>query len=186
MTMSRVLTLGYVLFCAFISVVQALISSPESNNAACSSLKNNLGSNKVTFPGLAPSWVDSTTHYYSQEQVANKPACVVTPTDASDVQAAVRAIRAGNASLAVKAGGHNTNNEWNSVPGGVLIDLKNLNDKSFDEGSQEAFYQPGNRWGDLYDFYSKYNRTVVGGRLASVGSGLALGGGLSFLSAEYG
>lgn len=41
-------------------------------------------------------------------------------------------------------------------------------------------------WGDTYPFLEDYGQTVVGGRLSDVGSGLLLGGGLSYLSAEYG
>lgn len=178
--------LGWALILTLLSSALALVSSPVSSNDACTRLKDDLGASKVSFPGLAPTWIDSTTHYYSHEQAANKPACVVAPTNATDVQAAVRAIRAANATMAVKAGGHNTNNEWSSVAGGILLDLKNLNDKSYDQHTETGFYQPGNRWKDLYAYYGQYDRVIVGGRLGSVGSGLALGGGLSFLSAEYG
>lgn len=44
----------------------------------------------------------------------------------------------------------------------------------------------GNRFQDIYKFTQQYGVTVTGARLGGVGSGLGLGGGLSFLSGEYG
>lgn len=170
------------------SSASALVASPKSKTAgaaACSDLQTQLG-NKVAPQGISPSYVGSTTYYYSQEQVQNKPACVVAPTAYTDVQTAMKVIRAHNATMAVKAGGHNTNNYWSSVSGGVLIDFKDMTAKSYDASSNTGYYQPGNRWGDLYKYYQQFDRTVVGGRISGIGSGLALGGGLSFLSGEYG
>lgn len=57
---------------------------------------------------------------------------------------------------------------------------------SYDPDTTLATYEPGSLFGDLYDYYEQYNRTVVGARLAGVGTGLALGGGLSYLSPQYG
>ena len=37
-----------------------------------------------------------------------------------------------------------------------------------------------------YTYYAQYRVTLVGARLADVGTGLALGGGLSYLSGEFG
>jgi FAD/FMN-containing dehydrogenase len=59
--------------------------------------------------------------------------------------------------------------------------------KSYDLETTLATYEPGNNWGDLYEYYyENYGVTVMGGRLSGVGSGLALGGGLSYLSPQYG
>lgn len=58
--------------------------------------------------------------------------------------------------------------------------------KSYDAASQTGFFEPGNRWRDSYAYFAQWNMAPVGGRLGGVGSGLALGGGLSYLSAQYG
>ena len=58
--------------------------------------------------------------------------------------------------------------------------------KSYDPTTTLATYEPGGDFGDIYDYFIQYNRTVVGARLSGVGTGLALGGGLSYLSPQYG
>ena len=78
------------------------------------------------------------------------------------------------------------NNGWSSVDQGILIDFSRMTRKTYDAASQTGFYEPGNRWRDIYGYYAKWNVVPVGGRLGGVGTGLALGGGLSYLSAQYG
>jgi hypothetical protein len=53
--------------------------------------------------------------------------------------------------------------------------------------STVASIGPGLRWIDVYQWIHQYNRVVVGARYAPVGvSGFLLGGGISFLSGQYG
>ncbi|PWN33201.1 FAD-binding domain-containing protein [Meira miltonrushii] len=160
-------------------------ATKSAGQQACSQLSKQLGS-KVASVAIDPSYIVSTTYYYSEQQAENKPSCVVAPTAYSDVQSAMKTIRQYNSTLAIKAGGHQTNNYWSSVAGGVLIDFKNMKSKSFTPGSTTGYFQPGNRWDDLYQYYAQFGMVPVGGRIGGVGSGLAIGGGLSFLSAEYG
>ncbi|PWN89042.1 FAD-binding domain-containing protein [Acaromyces ingoldii] len=155
------------------------------SNAACDTISKQLGASKVQQP-LSLAYTSTTNDYWNKQQALNKPACVVQPNSTADVSAAVKAIRSSNATMAVKAAGHNTNNFWSSTNGGVLLDLTKMTGKSFDAAAETATYQPGSEWGDLYEYYEQYNRTVVGGRLAFIGTGLALGGGLSHLSQHYG
>ncbi|KAI5294177.1 hypothetical protein KEM56_005897, partial [Ascosphaera pollenicola] len=84
------------------------------------------------------------------------------------------------------AGGHNANYGFSSVNQGVLIDLQKMTKKSYDANSTLATYEPRNKFADIYEYLAPYNRTVVGARLGGVGTGLALSGGLSYLSAQYG
>ncbi len=85
-----------------------------------------------------------------------------------------------------RAGGHNPNAGFSSVQNnGILIDLSQLNAKSYDPATQLATYGPGGTFGDVYDYFAQYGRTVVGARLAGVGTGLGLAG-LSYLSGQYG
>lgn len=47
--------------------------------------------------------------------------------------------------------------------------------------------QPGNDWGDVLTALSSTGVTVVAGRIGDIGvEGLTLGGGISFVSNEYG
>jgi FAD/FMN-containing dehydrogenase len=75
---------------------------------------------------------------------------------------------------------------FSSVDKGVLISLAKLNAKSYDKENQLAIYQPGTTFGEVYDYFAQYGVTVAGARLSDVGTGLALGGGLSYLSSQYG
>jgi len=57
----------------------------------------------------------------------------------------------------------------------------------YDNKSQIIHVGPGNRWQHVAAETSKVGRVIVSGRIGHVGvPGLLLGGGLSFLSAEYG
>ncbi|CEH17212.1 fad binding domain-containing protein [Ceraceosorus bombacis] len=153
---------------------------------ACNALRSQLPFGRVTNQGLGPDYLVSVQTYYSQLQAKRFPACVAYPQNAQEVSTVVKAIKANNLQFAVKAGGHQFNN-WSSSDGGVLIDLQRLTAKRFDdENKQVAYFEPGNRWRDVYSYFVPQGVTPVGGRLGGVGSGLALGGGLSYLSAEHG
>lgn len=154
-------------------------------SAACSNITTHLGSSKVISSQLDLQYIGS-LEYWNSKQDAYKPSCVVHPDSAQDVSIAIQAIRAADSRFAVKAGGHNPNTFFSSVDDGVLLDLSSMTNKTYDAETELATYQPGGQFGDLYDYYVKYDRTVVGARLAGVGTGLALGGGMSFLSPQYG
>lgn len=153
---------------------------------ACGNLTQSLGSKTVVTNALSPQYIESTNSYFNTEQNKYKPSCIVFPTSAEDVSAAIKAIRKSDSRFAIKAGGHNPNDFYSSVDKGVLIDLSSMTEKSYDEDSKFATYQPGGTFGDVYEYFAQWNRTVVGARLAGVGTGLALGGGLSYLSSQYG
>lgn len=58
------------------------------------------------------------------ERYPSTYSCVVYPTEATDVVAAVKAIRKADARFAVKAGGHNFNDGWSATDQGVQIDFR--------------------------------------------------------------
>lgn len=153
--------------------------------SACSNITAQLGSSKVVSAKISLKYAES-TQYYNSLLDADKPSCVVYPGSAHDVSIALQAIRAAESRFAIKAGGHNPNKGFSSVDGGVLLDLNSMTDRSYDPDTTLATYEPGGVFGDLYEYYAKYDRTVVGARLAGVGTGLALGGGMSYLSPQYG
>lgn len=153
--------------------------------AACSNITTQLGSSKVFSNQLNLQYTEA-LEYWNSRQNDYKPSCVVHPKSAQDVSIAIQAIRAADSRFAVKARGHNPNTFFSSVDEGVLLDLSSMTNKTYDADTTLATYQPGGQFGDLYDYFLKYDRTVVGARLAGVGTGLALGGGMSFLSPQYG
>lgn len=87
----------------------------------------------------------------------------------------------------MKSGGHNPNRGFSSVDGGVLISFSNLASTTYNSESQTADLEPGGRWIEVAQALDPYGVTAVGGRIGDVGvGGLLLGGGLSFLSGQYG
>jgi len=172
---------GLVALCGVVSAAPAV--SPGSS--ACTQLTTSLGTTKVQ-PPLSVEYLASQYDYWNAVQSSYDPTCVVYPTSAQDVSTALKAIRAASSRFANKAGGHNPNTFFSSVDGGVLIDLSSLNQKTYDSSTTLGTYQPGGTFGDVYEYFNQYGRTVVGARLAGVGTGLALGGGLSYLSNQYG
>jgi len=105
--------------------------------------------------------------------------------------------------FAVKSGGHNTNVGFSSVNWGVLISFSKLASTNVSADQTTADVGPGARWAEVMTALEPYNLAVVGGRigqcsnllmivlanlfLGDVGvGGLLLGGGLSFLSAQFG
>lgn len=166
-------------------IIHESTASTAAGPAACTNITIQLGSSKVISNQLNLQYINS-LEYWNTGQDVYKPSCVVYPTSAQDVSTALQAIRAANSRFAIKAGGHNPNTFFSSVDAGVLLDLSRMTAKSYDPDTTLATYEPGGVFGDLYDYYVQYNRTVVGARLAGVGTGLALGGGMSYLSPQYG
>jgi FAD/FMN-containing dehydrogenase len=154
--------------------------------ATCTNLTGPLGTSKVVTFQLDLKYVESRFEYWNARLSEATPSCIVYPTSAHDVSVAIQAIRSSGTQFAVRVGGHNPNAGFASVDQGVLIDLRDLNQKSYDASTTLATFGPGHTFGEVYTFFADYGRTVVGARLAGVGTGLALGGGLSYLSTQYG
>ncbi|KAH8691622.1 hypothetical protein BGW36DRAFT_304868 [Talaromyces proteolyticus] len=161
-------------------------SALTAGPAACANLTNYLGSSKVNSNQLSLQYINTREDYWNAVQSNYAPSCIIYPSSAQDVSVALQGIRAARSRFAIKAGGHNPNTYFSSVDAGVLIDLGSMTDMLYDSETTLATYEPGSDFGHLYNYYVQFNRTVVGARLAGVGTGLALGGGLSFLSPQYG
>lgn len=68
----------------------------------------------------------------------------------------------------------------------MTIDLINLNQITVCADKTQTSVGPGNRWKDVYNYLEPKGLAVIGGRVSDIGSGLILGGGISFFSARYG
>ncbi|KAJ2971364.1 hypothetical protein NUW58_g9437 [Xylaria curta] len=168
------------------SLVLGLLGLLEDPSAACQNLTAYLGISQTAVSQLDLRYISSRNSYWNTKLNAYAPACVVYPENAQDVSFILKTIKASGSRFAIKAAGHNTNDLFSSVDNGVLIDLTHMTGKSYDASTTLATYEPGSSWGDLYEYYLTYGRTVVGGRIHDVGTGLALGGGMSYLSPQYG
>ncbi|KAH8587140.1 FAD binding domain-containing protein [Bisporella sp. PMI_857] len=127
------------------------------------------------------------TEYWSTSCGDLRPSCIIEPTTSEEVAAIVQILRTNNETFAVKSGGHNPNNYFASVSGGPLISTKQLNEIILDRTTETARVGPGNRWDDVSGALDGTGYSAVGGRMGNVGvGGYLLGGGLSFMSTEYG
>ncbi|KAI0472788.1 FAD binding domain-containing protein [Xylariaceae sp. FL0804] len=136
---------------------------------------------------LSLAYIVSETEYWSTSCGDLKPSCIILPTTTEEVAAVVSVLNDNNETFAIKSGGHNPNNYFASVDGGPLISTASLNEVILDADTETVRVGPGNRWDDVSAALDGTNYTVVGGRIGNVGvGGYMLGGGLSFLSGEYG
>ncbi|KAI8948327.1 FAD binding domain-containing protein [Xylaria longipes] len=127
------------------------------------------------------------TEYWSTSCGDLKPSCILMPTTTEEVAAIVSILATNNESFAIKSGGHNPNNYFASIDGGPLISTKKLDEVILDPVAQTVRVGPGNRWDDVSAALDGSGYTAVGGRIGNVGvGGYMLGGGLSFMSTEYG
>ncbi|KAG0641308.1 hypothetical protein HOY80DRAFT_1113648 [Tuber brumale] len=115
------------------------------------------------------------------------PECILSPRSAAEVSSALQSITAAGAPFAVRSGGHSPNRGWANIEGGVLVELSQINEITYDPASTNVVVGTGNRWKAVYSALEAYGRTAVGARVSPVGvGGFLLGGGLSHVSNEYG
>ncbi|KAF9506677.1 hypothetical protein BS47DRAFT_1304963, partial [Hydnum rufescens UP504] len=117
----------------------------------------------------------------------DRPTRIVFPRNSSDVVSAMRTIFHSDEHYAVRGGGHSVMPGWNTIDNGVLIDFSQMKAFSYDPVRNSIFIEPGVLLEEVYDGLQSQGVAPVGGRVVTVGfSGLALGGGLSFLSPSQG
>ena len=128
--------------------------------------------------------------YEGARQVYNamidrRPALIVRAADVADVIAVVNFARDAGAPLAVRCGMHNPAG-FSVVDDGVVLDLSPLNGIRVDPVEQLATVQGGCTWGDVDHATHAFGLATTGGVLSTTGMGLALGGGIGYLTRQYG
>jgi FAD binding domain/Berberine and berberine like len=113
------------------------------------------------------------------------PALIARCVDAADVMAVVDFARDSGLPLAVRCGAHNPAG-FASVDDGVVIDLSRMKGIRVDPEARLATVQGGCTWGDVDHATHAYGLATVGGVLSTTGMGLALGGGIGYLTRRYG
>ncbi|GAP87352.1 putative FAD binding domain-containing protein [Rosellinia necatrix] len=162
-----------------------LLPSALGRSDTCSTLAENTDID-VAFP-LSFKYISEQSKYWSTSCSSLKPSCIIFPTSADDVSAILKAISEGDEDFAIKSGGHNPNNYFSSVAGGPLISTARLNQAVLDAETGVLQMGPGNRLDDIAEKLQGSGWTFVGGRIGNTGTGgLILGGGLSYMSAQYG
>ncbi|KAF9261637.1 FAD-binding domain-containing protein [Marasmius fiardii PR-910] len=183
-------TLGILLLCSPFIAITAQILPPPSSGAvdaslACRVLQWTLTPQIVSLPD-DPQYTNGTRSAWNVFNTEYMPACVVFPREASHVQTAMKTVYEFRVRYAVQAGGHSAMKGWNSVQNGILIMFTFMNDVSYDPQRNTITLLPGVRWGEAADALEPLGVAPVGGRVSDVGTGLLLGGGLSFLSPKHG
>ncbi|OBT57088.1 hypothetical protein VE04_02174 [Pseudogymnoascus sp. 24MN13] len=126
-------------------------------------------------------------NYWSTACASLRPRCMLSPNSTQEVADIVAALHLTNDQFAVKSGGHMPNNGFASIANGILISTRNLDQVVYDPDTTNVVVGPGLKWEEIIEGIEQTDRTVVGGRMGAVGvGGYLLGGGLSFLSAQYG
>ncbi|KAI0156880.1 putative FAD-binding oxidoreductase [Xylariaceae sp. FL1272] len=163
-------------------------STPKATTAeidACNELLGRFGSNLIVTPS-ATNYTTLSEENWSQTSWHN-PTCIALLTTATEISSLVSFLVDSQVPFAVRSGGHSPNPFDASIENGVLISLDNLDEISYDPGTELITLGPGARWDPVYDELDKYNRSMVGGRVTDVGvGGLSLGSGLSYLTDLYG
>jgi FAD/FMN-containing dehydrogenase len=99
----------------------------------------------------------------------------------------VLTLRTTSCQFATKSGGHAAFAGASSIQNGVDIDLNSLKDIAIAKDKKTVRAQSGNLWYDVYSYLEPKGLTVIGGRVAPIGTGgLTLGGGISFWSSREG
>ncbi|ROW08495.1 hypothetical protein VMCG_03256 [Cytospora schulzeri] len=117
-----------------------------------------------------------------------EPRCIAQPKSAIEVSKALLVATFLGTKFAVRSGGHNPNPGFAGIDSqGVLIDMSHMNETSLSTDGTVASLGPGNRFSDVYETLNSMGKTIMGGRLNSVGlGGYFLGGGLTYFSSKYG
>ncbi|TVY29461.1 putative FAD-linked oxidoreductase [Lachnellula hyalina] len=177
-------------FLCILALAQGLLTGPSPEaSAACQNISQGSAETQIYPQALAdPDYLTAKNHYWDAANADLTPACVVFPTSAEQVSYVVSVLLSfPTVPFAVKSGGHNTNVGFSSVDFGVLISFSQLNSTILSSDQATAEVGSGARWENAISALEPYNLAVVGGRIGDVGvGGLLLGGGLSFLSAQYG
>jgi hypothetical protein len=151
----------------------------------CSTISS-LGTVEVTYP-LSPHYTLEQTEYWSTACSALLPSCILFPKTTLEVSTILKTLSNTTEPFAVKSGGHNPNRGFSSVSGGPLISLEKFDQAILEPQTGIVDVGPGNRLDDIAAKLQGTGWTFVGGRIGNTGvGGLVLGGGLSYMSAQYG
>lgn len=111
-------------------------------------------------------YTNFTNEYWSAQQAAVNPYCIVKPSCASQVSTVVLISRLTKCPFAVKGGGHAAFEGSSSIDGGITIALEKLDEVNVAADKNSVYVGPGNRWFDFYTALEKDGLAVVGGRVS--------------------
>ncbi|KAJ6532965.1 FAD-binding domain-containing protein [Mycena capillaripes] len=165
-------------------VVASRAQPAAAASQACAAIRLDLGSSIVETSGLE--YAATVQGPWSLFNSLDRPTCIVYARTAAHVQVAMTSIYRFGSHYAVQAGAHSAMVGWNSISDGVLISFAHMNNTSYNTLTDTITVQPGVHWGDAMDAVEAHGVSVIGGRASDIGTGLLLGGGISFVSPLYG
>jgi FAD/FMN-containing dehydrogenase len=115
-----------------------------------------------------------------------RPALIAQCATPDDVSAALGFAASSNHEIAVRAGGHSVAG-MSSVEGGVVIDVRPMNQVVIDAATRRAQVGAGATWGDFDRAGEPYGLATTGGRVSTTGvAGFTLGGGSGWIERQFG
>jgi len=137
----------------------------------------------IVLPG--DSTYDAVRQVYNA-MIDKRPAIIVRCVDAADVMAAIEFARANSLLLAVRGGGHNGGG-LGVCDDGLVIDLSLMRHVRVDPQARVVDVAGGCVWADVDHATHAFGLAVPCGFISSTGvGGLTLGGGIGYLTREYG
>ncbi|KAJ7446925.1 hypothetical protein B0H11DRAFT_2336378 [Mycena galericulata] len=163
-------------------------AEPSHGLHCCSLIEAKLTGSNAVFYSSSDEYKQQGSTYYSSEQADLQPSCRVAPRSADEVSVIVSIAREHECEFAVRSGGHM---HWagasNIDASGFTVDLHRLNSIGLSRDQRVVSVGPGCTWKIVYEALQPYGLVALGGRASTVGvGGFLMGGGLSFLSHEFG
>lgn len=155
-------------------------TSSISNDVQCAALSKLLPS-KVFYPNSS-SYVSSISSYF---YVATRltPSCVITPTSTADVAIIVKTLKSTYQKhprplFAIRGGGHSPDIAAANINQGITVDMRALKAIRVGDDGNITSVGAGALWNDVYSALDTRNLSAVGGRVAGVGVGGLITGGI--------
>ncbi|KAF2769720.1 FAD-binding domain-containing protein [Teratosphaeria nubilosa] len=150
---------------------------------------DSLGPDSLETLSIVSEYTQAITGYWDVKNMDTWPACSFLPSNADDTSFAVKTLlKYPSVRFALKGGGHNLNVGWSSVGNGVLIAFRpNSKYATPAADSNTIDVGAGCKFEDVYEVLTPLKKTVVSARLGDIDvDGFISGGGLSYLSSQYG
>jgi FAD/FMN-containing dehydrogenase len=117
--------------------------------------------------------------------VDRRPTAIARCVDAEDVATALAFAQSNDLGIAVRGGGHNPAGHC-AVDDGLVVDLSRMRNVEVDPERRVAISEGGATWLDFDAATQQHGLVTPGGVVGSTGvTGLALGGGIGHLTAQY-
>ncbi|ROT41605.1 FAD binding domain-containing protein [Sodiomyces alkalinus F11] len=114
------------------------------------------------------------------------PTCVFLPSSTDEVSIAVSIFSEEGCPFAIRGGGHSAIRGAANIDNGILVSMKRIRDITMSPDNSTVTIGMGLTWSEVYPAIEPLGYMVVGGRFATVGTGLALGAGFSFFANSHG